>query len=936
MVERPHARMALWLVLAVPIVTLLTDAYLIELPDMVPTAVGVSAVVILASEVDRRRVERRLRQREKRVRQALESARTIAWEMNPLTGDVIRTGSLADWLGLPPDKSLNSMSEALDWVHPDDRARVEAETRTSGQFNRDLVTEYRMCRADGGILWVMTRCRVEIENGIAMRISGVDMDITDRKRNEERLRLLESVVVHARDAVVILEASPQAAPGRSVLYVNEAFSRMTGYSREEVVGRSLHFLRGPESDTETLDQIRQALDTGTSLLVELQNYRKDGTAFWVELSLVPVPNPVGQLAHWVMIQRDVSDRKRAEEAIRESERAFRRMADTAPAMLWVTDENGSTTFLSRGWYEFTGQHENQGLGFGFANVVHPEDQSRVIEHLLRALTEREPFASEYRVQRAGGRGYSWVFDTGRPWFDHEGTFLGYIGSVFDIDARKGAEESLRRSEERYRLLFESNPQPLLVYDRETRAMLDANAAAVRKYGYSREELLRLAITDLHYISDTPIQALSPPTDGARLVRHRTRDGRRLDVECTTFPLSLDRRPVELMMANDVTQRLLLEEQLRHAQKMEAVGELAGGIAHDFNNLLTGIQGNLALVHLPDNDPNRPLLATVEKAAHRAADLTGKLLGYARRSQLRPAPISLREVVEEVLQLLRRTLDPRIAIQVNLDKIDQAVRGDAGLLHQAILNLCLNARDAMPQGGTLTISGEIASIGPEYRPGIALDRVKPFARLSFHDTGHGIPPDVLPRIFEPCFTTKESGRGTGLGLPMVHGIVEQHGGWVEVRTEVGRWTCFDLYLPTTESPAAEVETPALHPLSRTPAPRAQATILFVDDEEMIRQIGRTVLEAAGYTVLEATDGHTAVKLFRDRHQEIDLVILDQTMPGLSGRDAAKRMAEIAPLRFLISTGYSADDIFNEATEIPILAKPYRPADLRLAVKQALFN
>jgi len=645
--------------------------------------------------------------------------------------------------------------------------------------------------------------------------------------NEERLRLLESAVIHAHDAVVVMEAEPREGAGRSVLYVNDAFCKMTGYDRTEVVGRSLHFLRGPDSDPTTLEQIRVALDQGDPLRVELRNYRKDGSGFWVDLSLVPVPDPQGRAAHWVMIQRDITD-------------------------------------------------------------------------------------------------------------------------------RRAASDALRRSEERYRLLFDSNPHPMWVYDRETLRFLAVNDAALRKYGYSRAEFLRMTIDDIRSANDHPRPRAAAPqrrSEPPSLWRHRTKDGTVIDVEISSFHLTMDGRPAELVLVNDVTEKLHLEEQLRQSQKMEVIGQMAGGVAHDFNNLLTGILGNLSLAQLSENDPNRPLLAAAEQAAIRAADLTGKLLGYARRNQLVFAPVDPADAFGEVVGLLRRTLDPRIRIVVKIAPGCGSVQADPTLLTQALMNLCLNGRDAMPEGGTLTLSAESIQVTPadaSRNPGEATPGE--YVRLSIIDTGLGMTEEVRARIFEPFFTTKEIGKGTGLGLPMVQGIVKQHRGWITCISAIGAGTRLDMYLPPADmaTTARSVHRSGL-PATAPPAPRTvdaeakraldstdtRTTVLLVDDEEMIRDIGRAVLDRAGYRVITADDGAEAVDVFARERDRVSLVILDVTMPRMSGRDAFRHLVELNPnARVLFSTGYSGGDLAELDGSVGLLGKPYRPHELVAAVQAAL--
>jgi nitrogen-specific signal transduction histidine kinase/CheY-like chemotaxis protein len=364
---------------------------------------------------------------------------------------------------------------------------------------------------------------------------------------------------------------------------------------------------------------------------------------------------------------------------------------------------------------------------------------------------------------------------------------------------------------------------------------------------------------------------------------------------------------------DVTQQRQLESQLRQAQKMEAIGHLAGGIAHDFNNLLTAILGNLSLLlnDLPDAHPGRDLAAAAEKAGLRAANLTSQLLGFSRRTMLRP----------------------RISVEVQAEPNLWTVEADAGQMSQVLLNLCLNARDAMSDGGRLVLETANVVLTRDYAR-LQLDaRPGEYVRLEVRDTGRGIAPKLQARIFEPFFTTKGPGKGTGLGLSMVFGIIQQHQGWIECHSELGRGTRFTIYLPRYGEPES---TPASPADANAPA-RGKETILLVDDEEMIRNLGRTILERHGYEVMLAVDGQHAVEVYQREQARIGLVILDLTMPRLSGQDALQELLRINPrVRVLFASGYSAEHLVetDHGRVLGFVGKPYRPRELAHCVRTAL--
>jgi len=523
-----------------------------------------------------------------------------------------------------------------------------------------------------------------------------------------------------------------------------------------------------------------------------------------------------------------------------------------------------------------------------------------------------------------------------------------------VTERRRAEDELRRSEELFRGIFESTGAGVSLTD-ASGLFVSCNPAFAAMLGRSVEEVLRLTPAAITHPDDLPGQtALMDEVRAGRRdrftypKRYVRPDGETVWVELSFAAIRTPEGAYEygLGVSVNVTERRKLEDQLRQAQKMEAVGQMAGGIAHDFNNILTAVIGNLSLVRLNEYDPNRPLVCAAEQAAVRAADLTRKLLGYARRNQLVFAPVEARDALTEVAALLRPTLDPRITLTVVADPDCPPVHADPTLLNQVLMNLCLNARDAMPGGGALALTANPVERGPDDPCPAGWSDLAPgrYVRIAVADTGHGMSEDVLARMFEPFFTTKGIGKGTGLGLPMVHGIVKQHHGWIEIHSRPGAGTRIELNLPiaeVTNTPAvSDAPTPLPTALTeQVPAhvarPPRPHTVLLVDDEAMIRDLGRTVLTRAGFRVLTADDGQDAVEVFARHRAEIDLVILDVTMPRMNGRDAFHRLQELNPAaRIMFSTGYSADDLPEVESSIGLLSKPYRPQDLVAAVRTAL--
>jgi PAS domain S-box-containing protein len=495
-----------------------------------------------------------------------------------------------------------------------------------------------------------------------------------------------------------------------------------------------------------------------------------------------------------------------------------------------------------------------------------------------------------------------------------------------------AEEAARRAAEEWRTTFDALTDPVCLLD-SAGAAIRCNRAATELLGFPPGEPPSLpfaqTLRERLHLPETP------DLEGA------CRSGREIQLGRRWFRPALHpvrgpagRHPGTVVVLADVTRARELEEQLRQSQKMEAIGRLAGGIAHDFNNLLTAILGNVELLQRRLRDEtDQGLARNVERAGLHAADLTRQLLGFARRSMLWLRPTDLNEVVREVITLVGRTIDPRISLETSLAPALWPVQADHGQLGQVLLNLCLNARDAMPQGGRLAVTTANRALTPEYARTRLDARPGDFALLRVEDTGHGIAPEVLPRVFEPFFTTKGPGHGTGLGLAVVHGIVQQHHGWVECYSEPDRGTRFDVYLPRHEVPPPEARPETPGPVG----PAGRATILVAEDEDMLRTLVVTVLGRHGFEVIQARDGQEAVDVFLRERARIDAVLLDLVMPRVGGRDVLAQIRQAAPEVPVVLTSGFAETPGEELERLGIqgfVSKPYRDRDLLGALRAAL--
>jgi len=530
-----------------------------------------------------------------------------------------------------------------------------------------------------------------------------------------------------------------------------------------------------------------------------------------------------------------------------------------------------------------------------------------------------------------------IDDSGAP-IKQDGQTVGAVLVFRDVTERRNAQRQIERSERRYRLLFQSNPQPMWVFDRETLAFLAVNEAAVRQYGYSEQEFLQMTVKDIRPTEEIPhlLETLNQPElalHRKRHWRHRKRDGTIISVEITANPIQFEGRGASLVLATDITERKLLEEQFYQAQRLESIGRLAGGVAHDFNNLLTVINGYAALI-LSDLTPGTLLarrVAEISAAGQQAAALTEQLLAFSRRQVIQPKVFNLNEVIAEIDSLLRRLIGEDIELVVTLASDLGHVSADVGQLQQIIMNLAVNARDAMPEGGSLLIETGNAFLDAEYCASHPEVRSGAYVMLGVTDTGSGMTPEVQKRIFEPFFTTKPVGSGTGLGLATVHGMVRQSNGWIWVYSEPGSGTTFKVYLPRTDEPLWRPQ-----PKIQTDV-RGNETVLVVEDQQEVRTLAVTVLERYGYRVLSAKTGEEAAKIADSYQGQIHLLLTDVVMPGMGGRALAKRLRADRPLRVLYMSGYTENAIAHSGIleeGLDYIQKPFTPEMLAEKVREIL--
>jgi len=642
------------------------------------------------------------------------------------------------------------------------------------------------------------------------------------------------------------------------------------------------------------------------------------------------------------------ERKRTDWAIHESQRQLATLMSNLPGMAYRCRNDASWTMelLSEGCQALTGYTPAQLLGnatISYDEVVYPGDREKLHREVDEALVGERPYEFTYRIVTADGQ-TKWVWERGCGVFTPSGELLALEGFIADVTATRNATEALRQSEERYRLALQATQEVMYDWDMEA-GKLVWNQAVTRVLGWSLEEFGDTLDAWSRFIHPEDVARVSAELDAAVASGEVFTSEYRFRRKAGDWASILDRglilhdesgRPVRMVGAmSDHTARRTLELQLQQAQRTEAVGQLAGGIAHDFNNLLTAILGSAELAQqlLPPDHLAADELATIHRTAERAAELTRGLLAYARRQVLSTIDLDLNEVVRQAIPLLRRMIPENIDIRFTADPRIGVVRGDRGQLTQILVNLCVNARDAMPDGGAILVSTA------DVQPGSAQASSRPTApegrqvRLSVSDSGHGIVAEDLPHVFEPFFTTKEVGQGTGLGLAVVYGVVTQHNGTIEIDTAVGRGTTLSIHLPV--APGATSHVPAHR--DRSGAGGAE-TILVVEDEPEVRATLVQILTGLGYHVLQASDGRDALTVLDRATPRVDLVITDVVMPHMGGKELYTAVSQRGdPPRFLFSSGY-AEALVNQQlggqTNLAFLCKPYGIQQLARKVREVM--
>jgi PAS domain S-box-containing protein len=773
---------------------------------------------------------------------------------------------------------------------------------------------------------------------------GLGINITERKLAEETLRESEEKfrsIFHAeRDAIMAFDAETLR-----FFEANDATLDLYGYTQEEYLKLTpVDISAEPEDTYKAVKKLADHLSSGEVASFVRNHKKKDGTVFSAEISSSTfILNGRKMICG---IVRDITDRKKAEAALKEAYDII--CKSPAVAFLWKNEESWPVEFVTDNVEALFGYTTDEFLSrkIAYDNVVYPDDLERVAIEVATFSEEpgRERFAHHpYRILTKKGQ-VKWVEDRTFIRRDEKGHITHYQGIVEDITERKQAEEALRESEEKFRLVTETINDVFWMSTCGIGEMIYIGPAYETLWERSRESLLQspksfleaihpddldeyLEVVNKYHMNGKPYEC------DYRIIR---RDGEIRWINEKGYSVLDSVGGAQLMsgVCSDITERKQLEEQLRQSHKMEAIGTLAGGIAHDFNNILGIILGyaELGLDDVPEENPAHLYLEEIRIASFRAKAVVRQLFSFARETTLEKKPTNIIPIVKESLKFLRSSIPTSIEIRQNISKNVDTIIADPTQINQVLINLCTNADHAMTDGGIVEISLKNVELGEDTTAQHSNLNPGQYVNLAVSDTGHGMPPEEIDRIFDPYFTTKEVGNGSGMGLAVVHGIVMNHDGAIFVDSELGKGTTFNIFFPITEK----------EPLSKIQIdedlPTGKERILFIDDEETMVNVGRNRLERLGYQVETKTSPVEALELFRANPNQFDLVITDMTMPQLTGDHLVEEILKIRPdIPIILCTGFSEkiDEIKAKAIgAADYIEKPIDKRDFAFKVRKVL--
>jgi len=776
--------------------------------------------------------------------------------------------------------------------------------------------------------------------------SGIELTLS-KHRTEKKIRenqkWLSTVLSSIGDAVITTDING------NIVFMNPAAESLTGWRAEEASGKyieEIFNIINEQSGEKVKNPIERVLRDKivTSLADNTLLITKDGSKIPIDDSSAPIKDEEDNVTGVVLAFSNITERKRSENALRKSEEQVRMLLNSTAEAIYGVDLEGKCTFCNPSCLRLLGyENETALLGKNMHRLTHhtrmdgtvyPVSECRINDVIRRGegihvddeilwRSDGSSFYAEYRCYPV----YA------------DGTIIGAVVTFLDITDRRQAEKFIKN-------ILESVGEGFIVIDNQYR-ILSANRAFCEYVKRPLEEVTgRRCYEVSHYVNkpcyeqgeECPVRYTFETGDPHTVIHtHYDKDGKPSYVEIRAYPMKNESGETisVIELVNDITEKRKLESQLRQAQKMEAVGLLAGGVSHDFNNILTAIvgYGNLLRMKMKEDDPLRHNVTQILASVERGANLTHSLLAFSRKQVMNPRPVNFNAIVESVHKLLKRLIGEDIELKTLLTAEDVTVMADSGQIEQVLMNLATNARDAMPNGGRLTIETERIEVKEAYITSHGYGLPGTYVLISVTDSGTGMDEATKAKLFEPFFSTKEVGKGTGLGLAMIYGIIKQHNGYINVYSEPGEGTTFKIYLPVIK---AKIEAPTLPEV--LPSAGGTETVLIAEDDESARELTKTVLQEFGYSVIEAKDGEDAVEKFMQNSKTIKLLLLDVIMPKKSGPEVLNEIKKVMPdIKALFISGYTADTIHKKKLldeHINFVSKPFSPQVILQKIREVL--
>ncbi len=909
---------------------------------------------------DRKQAEEKLTEIQKRLDFALENSHIGCWELDMHSFSLSRTAELDRIFGHETPLPEWTYQILLEHILPEDRASVDRQFRSATSSLQNQGYEYRIRRPDGTIRWIWSTAGFQHDNtGRPHRLTGIVQDITEKQQ------MLESLQKSEAEYRSLFDNMPKGICYCQVIYdedalpidfihlnVNASFEKLTGL--KEIIGKRITeiFPGIREDDDDFFMRHCRVAETGVT---EHFEYFFSSLRQWVAVSVSSA-----EKGYFVAVVDIITEQKEAARMIEQGKAKLDAALSSMSDAIFFSDSEGNFIDFNEAFatfHKFSSKAEcaKQLSDYHrFLDVFMMDGTLAPLENwaVPRALRGEIATNAEYILQRKD-TGDIWVGSYGfAPIRDNEGSIVGSIVTAHDITEKKRAEMTLRESELKFRNIFDHSPVAISIEEILTGRIIDVNTSWQRLFGYPKNEVLGRAPADIGLLYENMqhekiVEALNAEGHLINMaIQMRRKSGEIIDSLCSAEFMTLDGSPCILLMATDVTESNKaavesekLQGQLQQAQKMELVGQLAGGIAHDFNNVLAAILGHAELLidQITESHPFHENLETIRKSAVRSAQMIHQLLAFARKQVMVPQSLELNDSIESIYPMLRSLIRENIRLDWHPDGKRSRISIDPSQIDQIVTNLLVNARDAIIGNGVITIeTGSLSVDATDCVSGHICHTPGSYARLSVHDTGCGIDQQVLPHIFEPYFTTKEVGKGSGLGLSTVYGIVKQNNGYIDCHTSPQQGTTFDIFLPTLfEAGSTETADESVATIEET-----RKTVLIVEDEPEILKLTKHVLEKSGYKVMATSSSEAALDIARKCHGNIDLLVTDIMMPSMNGIELCERLVGNDPkLKVLFMTGYAEEMIdFHDMlkTGINYIQKPFTFSDFNRAVKRLLDN